>query len=141
MHADPDRARSLLERELYWATDQGIQAPGPLRDLRRRLEDLTDTLRADLSRPFPSRDPLLDAGRGWRRALKRFLYRFLRPFMRRHDRVASELAAMSLELVDHLARVEDHLRRFEEEALRLGGGASSTASSEAEPPPGERAHQ
>jgi hypothetical protein len=122
-----DRARSLLERELYWAADPGSGPPGPMRDLRRRLEELADTLRADLARPFPTRDPVLEAGSGWRRSLKRLLYRFLRPFLRRHDRVASELAGMTLEVVDHLSRVETDLRRLEEEVLRLGGGAQEEA--------------
>lgn len=131
----PDRVRSLLQRELYWASDLGSRAHGPLRDLRRRLQDLTDTLRADLSRPFPAGDPQLEAGSGWRRTLKRLLYRVLRPFTRRHDRVASELAAMSLEVVDHLARVEMDLRRLDEEVLRLGGGMGI----EAEPSPEETA--
>lgn len=124
MEADPQRARSLLERELYWAVEPGGGAPGPLRDLRRRLEELADTLRADLARPFPARDPALEAGSRWRRAVKRFLYRFLRPFTRRHDRLASELAAMSLELVDHLVRVQADLRRVENEVLRMGDGGS-----------------
>lgn len=137
MNDEPPRPAELLERELYWLADRAAAPPGPLRELRRRLEHLTDTLRADLSRPFPAEDPALEAGTGWRRAVKRFLYRFLRPFLRRHDRLAGELAATSLELLDHVARAEADLRRLEDEVLRLRGG--DRPSPEDRPPGQEEA--
>jgi hypothetical protein len=96
---------------------------------------MADTLRADRSRPFPAKEPLLEAGPRWRRAVKRFLYRFLRPFLRRPDRLVGELAATSLELLDHLARAQADLRRLEEEVLRLRGDAP--ARREHEPSPSE----
>lgn len=114
-----ERARIALERELYWQDDQGIDAPGPFRDLRQRLEELADTLRSDLSRPFPSRDPYLFGGSRWRRGVKRVLYRLMRPITRRRDRMVVDLAGMTLEVLDHLARAQGDVHRLEEEIVRL----------------------
>lgn len=112
-----ERAKDALRQELYWREEP--RDPGPMRDLRARIEELADALQADLVRPFPA-DPSFAGGARWRRGLKRLLYRLNRPLTRRHDRVAAELASISLELLDHLGRLEHELRRIEE---RLPGDA------------------
>lgn len=99
----------LLRRELYWAGER--EPAGPLRDLRARAERLLDALQADLARPMPD-DPSLATGSRPRRTAKRMLTRLVRPVTRRHDRALAELAAISLELLDHLGRLEDELRRL-----------------------------
>ncbi|HEX6262257.1 MAG TPA: hypothetical protein VF097_05355 [Actinomycetota bacterium] len=106
-----ERARDALRRELYWGDEP--RAAGPTRELRARIERLADSLQADLARPFPA-DPSFSGGSRWRLGVKRFLYRLNRPLTRRQDRIAAELAAISLELLDHLGRLEDELRRVEE---------------------------
>lgn len=106
-----ERAEDALRRERYWG--ETARASGPTRDLRARIEKLADALQADLARPLPA-DPSFAQGSRLRLAVKRFLYRLNRPLTRRQDRAAAELAAISLELLDHLGRLEDELRRIEE---------------------------
>lgn len=106
-----ERAKDALRQELYWRDEPPVA--GPLRDLRARIERLADELQGDLARPFPA-DPSFSGGSRWRRGVKRLLYRLNRPLSRRHDRAAAELSSISLEILDHLGRLEDELRRIEE---------------------------
>lgn len=106
-----ERAEERLQRERYWRGE--AEPPGPLRELRARVEALADALHADLARPLPD-DPALHRGPRWRRSAKRLVTKLIRPATRRHDRAAAELAAISLELLDHLGRLEDELRRLRE---------------------------
>lgn len=105
-----ERAEDVLRRELYWMGER--RATGPLRDLRARAEGLADALQRDLARRVPD-DPSLSTGSAFRRFGKRLLARVIRPVTRRQDLLLAELTSVSLELLDHLGRLEDELRRLD----------------------------
>ena len=117
--ADADRPREVLERELYWAAGEDSTPLHPTAELRRRLEELAQTLHRQHGQAAPWGDPLLTSGSGVKRRLKIAMFRLLRPISRRYDRVTAELASVGVALADRLARAEEDLRRQEEELALL----------------------
>ena len=121
---EAEPAREGLERELYWRTDPVAGEPlTPAEELRVRIEDLAQALKRDLGQAAPWGDPSLTSGSGLKRRYKILLHRMLRPITRRYDRIAAELAAISVALADLLRRSEAETRRLREEVAALQDGS------------------
>jgi hypothetical protein len=120
-----DDARSVLERELYWAGDP-TPAGGSTSEVRIGLHDFVASMRADERSPIPRREPLLGSQAPWKRNSKLLMYRALRPVSRRYDRLLGDLAALTRALADRLAEAEaeiEKLRSALEDRGGLGQGA------------------
>jgi hypothetical protein len=130
--SDPnDDARSVLERELYWAGDPTSVASRSTAELRIALHDFVAAMRADERSPIPRREPLLGSQAQWKRNAKLLIYRAFRPVSRRYDRLLGDLATLTRLLADRLADAEAEIER-----LRGDGGAEeASANARAVAPP------
>jgi hypothetical protein len=111
--SDPnDDARSVLERELYWAGDPTSVASRSTAELRIALHDFVASMRADERSPIPRQEPLLGSQTQWKRNTKLLIYRAFRPVSRRYDRLLGDLATLSRMLADRLADAESEIERL-----------------------------
>jgi hypothetical protein len=122
--ASSDDARSVLERELYWAGDPNTPASQSTRQLRIALHDFAARMRADERSRVPRQEPLLGSASRWKRSAKVSIYSALRPVTHRYDRLLGELATMSRMLAERLADAEAQIEtlRREVEELRASRG-------------------
>ena len=109
-----DDARSVLERELYWAGDPTSSVSRSTAELRIALHDFVASMRADERSPIPRQEPLLGSQAPWKRNTKLLLYRAVRPVSRRYDRLIGDLAALTRLLADRLADAEAEIDRLKE---------------------------
>jgi hypothetical protein len=113
--SDPnDDARSVLERELYWAGDPTSSASGSTAELRIALHDFVASMRADERSPIPRQEPLLGSQATWKRNSKLLMYRVFRPVSRRYDRLIGDLATLARMLADRLADAEAEIQRLKD---------------------------
>lgn len=119
--ASDDDARSVLERELYWAGDANTLASQSTRELRIALHDFAAARRADERSRVPRQEPLLGSMSRWKRSVKVFMYEALRPVTHRYDRLLGDLASMNRVVVERLAEAEAEIAslRQELEDLRI----------------------
>jgi hypothetical protein len=111
--SDPnDDARSVLERELYWAGDPTSSGSGSTTELRIALHDFVASMRADERSPLPRQEPLLGSQAPWKRNTKLLIYRAVRPVSRRYDRLIGDLAVLTRMLADRLADAEAEIDRL-----------------------------
>ena len=107
--ASDDDARTVLERELYWAGDPNTATSGDTRELRIALHDFVAAMRADERSRVPSREPLLGSASRWKRSAKVFSYAALRPVTHRYDRLLGDLATLNRVMVERLAEAEEEI--------------------------------
>jgi hypothetical protein len=107
-----DDARSVLERELYWAGDPPTSAARSTDDLRVALHDFVAAMRADERSPIPRGEPLLGSQAPWKRNTKLLMYRAIRPVSRRYDRLLADLATLTRILADRLVEAEAEIARL-----------------------------
>jgi hypothetical protein len=128
--SDPnDDARSVLQRELYWAGDPTSVASRSTAELRIALHDFVAAMRADERSPIPRREPLLGSQAQWKRNAKLLIYRAFRPVSRRYDRLLGDLATLTILLADRLADAEAEIERLR------GGAEEASANARAVAPP------
>jgi hypothetical protein len=122
--APQDDARSVLERELYWAGDPNTPTSQSTKQLRIALHDFAARMRADERSRVPRQEPLLGSATRWKRSMKVTVYSTLRPVTHRYDRLLAELATMSRMLAERLADAEAQIEtlRREVEELRASRG-------------------
>lgn len=101
-----DDARSVLERELYWAGDPSTPTSQSTRQLRIALHDFAAAMRADERSRIPRQEPLLGSAAKWKRSVKVFSYVALRPITHRYDRLLGDLATLTRMLAERLADAE-----------------------------------
>jgi hypothetical protein len=111
--ASDEDARSVLERELYWAGNAATPATSSTRELRMELHEFTASMRADERTRVPRREPLIASASRWRRSVKVLIYEALRPVTHRYDRLLGDLASLNRVAVERLAEAEAEI-----EALR-----------------------
>ena len=125
--ADPqpstDDARSVLERELYWAGDPSTPTSQSTRQLRIALHDFVAAVRADERSRVPRREPLLGSDSRWKRSVKVFFYVALRPVTHRYDRLLGDLATLTRMLAERLGDAEAEIDALKKE--REARGTSS----------------
>lgn len=110
---DPDDdARSVLERELYWAGDPTPSGGRSTAELRIALHDFVASMRADERSPIPRQEPLLGSQATWKRNAKLLMYRASRPVSRRYDRLIGDLATLARMLADRLADAEAEIEKL-----------------------------
>ncbi len=117
-----DDARSVLERELYWAGDAASDPSRSTADLRIALHDFAASMRADERSAIPRQEPLLGSQAPWKRNTKLLMYRALRPVSRRYDRLLADLATLTRILADRLADAEAEIERLRSELESRGRG-------------------
>ncbi len=120
--SNDDDARTVLERELYWAGDASTATSQSTRELRIALHDFAATMRADERSRVPRQEPLLGSMSRWKRSLKVVMYEALRPVTHRYDRLLGDLASMNRVVVERLAEAEaeiESLRHDLEDLRRL----------------------
>ncbi|HLA93161.1 MAG TPA: hypothetical protein VJO36_06480 [Actinomycetota bacterium] len=116
-----DDARSVLERELYWAGDPNTPTSQSTRELRIALHDFAARMRADERSRVPRQEPLLGSASRWKRNVKVSVYSTLRPVTHRYDRLLADLATMSRMLAERLADAEAQIEVLRREVEELRG--------------------
>jgi hypothetical protein len=114
-----DDARSLLERELYWAGDPNTPTSQSTKQLRIALHDFAARMRADERSRVPRQEPLLGSASRWKRNVKVSVFSTLRPVTHRYDRLLAELATMSRMLAERLAEAEAQIEVLRREVQEL----------------------
>jgi len=117
--ASDDDARTVLERELYWAGDPNTAETGSSAELRISLHDFVAAMRADEHSRVPSREPMLGSTSRWKRSVKVFGYGLLRPVTHRYDRLIGDLAALDRAIVERLAEAEAEIATLRRELDEL----------------------
>jgi hypothetical protein len=110
-----DDARTVLERELYWAGDPSTPSSQSTRQLRIALHDFAAAVRADERSRVPRREPLLGSDSRWKRSVKVFFYVALRPVTHRYDRLLGDLATLTRMLAERLADAEAEIDALKKE--------------------------
>ena len=87
-------------------SDEGPIGAEAEQDLRDRLRTLVERLRTEQGETVPA-EPSVTSSSALKGAVKRGVFRLTRPATRRSDRLATELAAVALELAE---RVGEHHR-------------------------------
>jgi hypothetical protein len=119
---DPDDdARSVLERELYWAGDPSTPTSQSTRQLRIALHDFAAAMRADERSRIPRQEPLLGSAAKWKRSVKVFSYVALRPITHRYDRLLGDLATLIRMLAERLADAEAEIDALKKERQDQSG--------------------
>ncbi len=131
-----DDARSVLERELYWAGDPTTSASRSTAELRVALQDFVAVLRADERSPIPRQEPLLGSQAPWKRNTKLLIYRAVRPVSRRYDRLLGDLATLTRTLADRLADAEAEIERLRSALEGVRGAEEASADARAVAPRG-----
>ena len=100
-------------------SDEGPSGAEVEQDLRDRLRDLVEQLRAEQGETVPAAEPYLRSSSALRGAAKRGVFRLTRPATRRSDRLATELAVVALELAERLREVTVDIERARGDLDRL----------------------
>lgn len=100
-------------------SDEGPTGAVADQELRDRLRQMVDQLQAEQRETVPAAEPYLASGSALKGALKRGVFRLTRPATRRSDRLATDLAAIALELADQLRAVTADLHRMKGDLDRL----------------------
>lgn len=100
-------------------SDEGPIGAEAEQDLRDRLRDLVEQLRAEQGETVPAAEPYLRSSSALKGAAKRGVFRLARPATRRSDRLATELAAVALELAERLREVTVDIERARGDLERL----------------------
>jgi hypothetical protein len=116
-----DDARSVLERELYWAGDPSTPTSQSTRQLRIALHDFAAAMRADERSRIPRQEPLLGSAAKWKRSVKVFSYVALRPITHRYDRLLGDLATLTRMLAERLANAEAEIDALKKELQDRSG--------------------
>lgn len=129
--ADPDPptdddARSVLERELYWAGDPNTPTSQSTRQLRIALHDFAAAMRADERSRIPRQEPLLGSAARWKRSVKAFFYVALRPVTHRYDRLLGDLATLNRMLAERVADAEAEIASLRRELADRGSPPKET---------------
>jgi hypothetical protein len=114
-------ARSVLERELYWAGDPSTPTSQSTRQLRIALHDFVAAMRADERSRIPRQEPLLGSAAKWKRSVKVFFYVALRPVTHRYDRLLGDLATLTRMLAERLADAEAEIDALKKDRQDLSG--------------------
>ncbi len=93
-------------------SDEGPTGAEADQELRDRLRQMVDQLQAEQRETVPAAEPYLASGSALKGTLKRSVFRLTRPATRRSDRLATDLAAVALELADQLHGVTAELERM-----------------------------
>lgn len=109
-----DDARSVLERELYWAGDPSTPTSESTRQLRIAFHDFAAAMRSDARSRIPRQEPLLGSASRWKRSVKVFFYVALRPITHRYDRLLGDLATLNRMLAERLADAEAEIASLRE---------------------------
>ena len=119
-------------------SEEGPTGADADQDLHVRLRQMVDRLQAEQRETVPAAEPYLVSGSALKGAVKRGVFRLTRPATRRSDRLATELAAVALELAEQVRAVTADLDRAHGDLDRLdralselrasgvGGGASTS---------------
>lgn len=91
-------------------------------ELVARLRDIVAQLRAEQGETVPTNEPYLSSRSALKGGLKRGVFRLTRPATRRYDRLATELAAVSVELAEHLQATSIVLERLRGDVDRIDHG-------------------
>lgn len=98
---------------------QDRPAPSSIDELIDRLEELVTQLREEQGTAVPTSEPYLASRSAVKGAMKRGIFRVTRPATRRSDRLATELAAIALELAERLQTVGADIERVRGDIDRL----------------------
>lgn len=109
-----DDARSVLERELYWAGDPSTPTSESTRQLRIAFHEFAAAMRSDARSRIPRQEPLLGSASRWKRSVKVFFYVALRPITHRYDRLLADLATLNRMLAERLADAEAEIASLRE---------------------------
>ena len=109
-----DDARSVLERELYWAGDPSTPTSESTRQLRIAFHEFAAAMRSDARSRIPRQEPLLGSASRWKRSVKVFFYVALRPITHRYDRLLGDLATLNRMLAERLADAEAEIASLRE---------------------------
>lgn len=112
--ATGDDARSVLERELYWAGDPSTPTSESTRQLRIAFHEFAAAMRSDARSRIPRQEPLLGSASRWKRSVKVFFYVALRPITHRYDRLLADLATLNRMLAERLADAEAEIASLRE---------------------------
>lgn len=107
-------ARSVLERELYWAGDPSTPTSESTRQLRIAFHEFAAAMRSDARSRIPRQEPLLGSASRWKRSVKVFFYVALRPITHRYDRLLADLATLNRMLAERLADAEAEIASLRE---------------------------
>jgi SAM-dependent methyltransferase len=100
----------------------GERTPGgraSIHELIARLNDLVVRLRAEQVVAVPADEPYLASDSSFKGGVKRGLFRLVRPATRRYDRLATELASVTVELAQHLDGAAADAERLDGDVDRL----------------------
>lgn len=134
-NVDTDDARSVLERELYWAGDPSTPTSQSTRQLRIALHDFAAAMRADERSRIPRQEPLLGSAAKWKRSVKVFSYVALRPITHRYDRLLGDLATLTRMLAERLADAEAEIDALKKERQDRGGPPKPKPERQPKPKP------
>lgn len=99
-------------------SDEGPIGAEAEQDLRDRLRTLVEQLRTEQGETVPA-EPYLASSSALKGAVKRGVFRLTRPATRRSDRLATELAAVALELAERVGGITEDLDRAHGDLDRL----------------------
>jgi hypothetical protein len=132
---DTDDARSVLERELYWAGDPSTPTSQSTRQLRIALHDFAAAMRADERSRIPRQEPLLGSAARWKRSVKVSFYVALRPITHRYDRLLGDLATLTRMLAERLADAEAEIDALKKERQDRSGSPRPKPERQTRPKP------
>lgn len=98
---------------------QDRPAPSSIDELIDRLAELVTQLREEQGTAVPTSEPYLASRSTVKGAMKRGIFRVTRPATRRSDRLATELAAIALELAERLQTVGADIERVRGDIDRI----------------------
>jgi hypothetical protein len=132
---DTNDARSVLERELYWAGDPSTPTSQSTRQLRIALHDFAAAMRADERSRIPRQEPLLGSAARWKRSVKVSFYVALRPITHRYDRLLGDLATLTRMLAERLADAEAEIDALKKERQDRSGSPRPKPERQTRPKP------
>lgn len=100
-------------------SDEGPTGAEADQELRDRLRDMVEQLQAEQRETVPAAEPYLSSRSALKGAVKRGVFRLTRPATRRSDRLATELAAATLELAEQMCGVTVELEGMRGDLDRL----------------------
>ena len=110
-------------------SEEGPTGADADQDLHVRLRQMVDRLQAEQGETVPAGEPYLASGSSLKGAVKRGVFRLTRPATRRSDRLATELAAVALELAEQVRAVTADLDRAHGDLDRLDRALSELRAS------------
>ena len=109
--------------------EKGPTGAGADVELRDRLRDLVERLQAEQRESVPEAEPYLASSSALKGAVKRGVFRATRPATRRSDRLATELAAVALELAEQVRGLSVDLESMSGDLDRLDRALSDLRAS------------